>query len=154
MGSCAARRAVGLHAATPAIERPIVLEHDAAVEGAPRHGPGRDAGAVVTGVVHGGALQAADPAQRIETVETSVVAGPEGPAVPQSARADERALREVSAEHLERSKLVVLGLATRDPQDTKSDDWQYERQLAGTLLSDTRLYRLAAQDRGISDVAR
>ncbi len=65
----------------------------------------------------------------------------------------ERSLREVSAEHLERSKLVVLGLATLDPK-AKAADWQYERQLAGTLLSDTRLYRMAAQDRGMTDVAR
>jgi hypothetical protein len=65
----------------------------------------------------------------------------------------EQSLREVSAAHLERSKLVVLGLATRDPLRTKANDWQYERRLAGTLLSDTRLYRMAAQDRGVSDVA-
>ena len=63
------------------------------------------------------------------------------------------ALREISAEHLERSKLVVLGLATRDPRETRPADWQYERQLAGSLLADTRLYRLAAQERGMSDVA-
>jgi hypothetical protein len=66
----------------------------------------------------------------------------------------EKSLREVSAEHLERSKLVVLGLATRDPLRTTANDWQYERRLAGTLLSDTRLYRMAAQDRGVTDVAR
>lgn len=69
-------------------------------------------------------------------------------------RTPEQAFREVSLEHLERSKLVVLGLATRDPRETSSADWQYERILAGTLLPDTRLYRLAAQDRGVSDVAR
>lgn len=66
----------------------------------------------------------------------------------------EQALREVSAEHLERSKLVVLGLATRDPHQTRAADWQFERQLAGSLLPDTRLYRLAAQERGVADVAR
>jgi Putative zinc-finger len=66
----------------------------------------------------------------------------------------ERALRDVSAEHLERSKLVVLGLATRDPQQTRAADWEYERQLAGTLLPETRLYRMAAQERGVADVAR
>jgi hypothetical protein len=63
------------------------------------------------------------------------------------------ALREVSAEHLERSKLVVLGLAARDPRKTQASDWQYERKLAGTLLPETRLYRLAAQERGVADVA-
>ncbi len=63
------------------------------------------------------------------------------------------ALREVSAEHLERSKLVVLGLAARDPQHTSAADWQYERRLAGSLLAETRLYRLTAQERGVPDVA-
>ena len=109
---------------------------------------------VVTGVFMAARFKAADPAQRITPVQSGVVTGPEVPASPQAAKADERALREVSAEHLERSKLVVLGLATRDPHETTSADWQYERQLAGTLLSDTRLYRLTAQDRGVSDVAR
>jgi hypothetical protein len=65
-----------------------------------------------------------------------------------------QSLREVSVEHLERSKLVVLGLTSRDPEQTSAADWQYERRLAGTLLSDTRLYRMAAQDRGVADVAR
>jgi anti-sigma factor RsiW len=63
-----------------------------------------------------------------------------------------RALRERSAEHLERSKLVVLGLATRDPN--ARSDWQYERALAGTLLTDTRLYRQAAIQGGAPDVER
>jgi len=72
-----------------------------------------------------------------------------------TAKADrgDRALREGSVEHLERSKLVVLGLATRDPH-TRARDWQYERTLAGTLLSDTRLYRQAAMQEGAADVAR
>lgn len=65
-----------------------------------------------------------------------------------------QSLREGSVEHLERSKLVVLGLTSRDPRHTTAEDWQYERRLAGTLLPDTRLYRLAAQDRGVADVAR
>jgi Putative zinc-finger len=66
----------------------------------------------------------------------------------------DRSLKEGTAEHLERSKLVVLGLATRDPQRTTAADWEYERQLAGNLLTDTRLYRMQAQDRGLTDVAR
>ncbi|HET7696491.1 MAG TPA: hypothetical protein VFK57_12330 [Vicinamibacterales bacterium] len=65
-----------------------------------------------------------------------------------------QSLREGSVEHLERSKLVVLGLSARDPERTSADDWQYERRLAGSLLADTRLYRMAAQDRGVADVAR
>jgi len=80
----------------------------------------------------------------------STIAGP----VSATPKAPDQALRAVSAEHLERSKLVVLGLATRDPLHTTADDWQYERRLAESLLSDTRLYRIAAQDRGVSDVAR
>jgi putative zinc finger protein len=71
----------------------------------------------------------------------------------QKAAPSDRALREGSAELLERSKLVVLGLATRDPR-ARSQDWQYERALAGTLLNDTRLYRQAAVQGGASDVAR
>lgn len=70
-----------------------------------------------------------------------------------SVATDVKALREVSAEHLERSKLVVLGLANRNPQQTHAADWQFERQLAGSLLPETRLYRLTAQERGVSDVA-
>jgi putative zinc finger protein len=62
------------------------------------------------------------------------------------------ALREVAAEHIERSKVVVLGLAMRDPR-AQPDDWEYERRLAGSLLSDTRLYRRAAQQKGMNDVA-
>ena len=64
-----------------------------------------------------------------------------------------RALREGSVEHLERSKLVVLGLATRDPH-ARAADWEYERTLAGSLLTDTRLYRQAAVQGGVSDVER
>jgi len=71
---------------------------------------------------------------------------------PAAAAADP--LREATAEHLERSKLVVLGLTALDPRQTRAADWQYERQLAGTLLDDTRLYRQAAQQRGMADVAR
>src|SRR5262249_23471935 len=39
-------------------------------------------------------------------------------------------LREVTTQHLERSKLVVLGLTALDPRQTHAADWQYERQLA------------------------
>jgi hypothetical protein len=73
---------------------------------------------------------------------------------PRPAAAAADPLREATAEHLERSKLVVLGLTALDPRQTRAADWQYERQLAGTLLDDTRLYRQAAQQRGMTDVAR
>jgi hypothetical protein len=59
-----------------------------------------------------------------------------------------------SEQHFERSKLVVLGLASKDPREASATDWAFERQLAGTLLGDTRLYKLAAQQRGLTNIAR
>ena len=59
----------------------------------------------------------------------------------------------LSEEHFERSKLVVLGLATKDPEDRHPSDWAYERELASSLLNDTRMYRLAAEDRGLANIA-
>jgi len=60
----------------------------------------------------------------------------------------------LSEQHFERSKLVVYGLANKDAHRSLPQDWAYERQLASTLLSDTRLYRLAAEERGLKSVAR
>jgi hypothetical protein len=68
-------------------------------------------------------------------------------------RGPTRALAALSEQHFEKSKLVVLGLVARDPDHTKAKDWAYERDLAGSLLEDTRLYRRAAQERGLSDIA-
>jgi hypothetical protein len=59
----------------------------------------------------------------------------------------------LSEEHFERSKLVVLGLATKDPSDRRASDWTYEREHASSLLNDTRMYRLAAEDRGLMNIA-
>jgi Putative zinc-finger len=59
----------------------------------------------------------------------------------------------MTEEHFERSKLVVLGLATKDPNRGNAADWAYERELASSLLDDTRLYRLAAEDRGLDSLA-
>ncbi len=103
---------------------------------------------VTIGVLMAARFRAATPPVRVAVAQPNPIA-----ALAPTAAAPDQSLREVSAEHLERSKLVVLGLATRDPHSS-ADDWQYERRLAGTLLSDTRLYRMAAQDRGVSDVAR
>jgi hypothetical protein len=109
---------------------------------------------VVTGVFMAARFGAKDPADARSSAPNAAVQT-ETPAQPAPiAAAANQSLREGSAEHLERSKLVVLGLVTRDPDHTRSEDWQYERRLAGTLLADTRLYRMAAQDRGVSDVAR
>jgi hypothetical protein len=62
-------------------------------------------------------------------------------------------LASVSARHLERSKLVVLGLATREADLSERSDWAYERELATSLLNDTRLYRMAAEQRGLTSLA-
>lgn len=59
----------------------------------------------------------------------------------------------LSEEHFGRSKLVVLGLATKDSERATSADWTYERELAARLLTDTRLYRMAAEDRGLRSIA-
>jgi len=59
----------------------------------------------------------------------------------------------LSEEHFERSKLVVLGLATKDAAEERAPDWAYERGLASSLLDDTRMYRIAAEDRGLADIA-
>jgi anti-sigma factor RsiW len=116
-----------------------------------RWSPGRLAGlAAMLTLVAIGVLLAA----RFRAPAAPRVARETPAAVPAQQRtALDRALREGSAEHLERSKLVVLGLATRDPR-ALPDDWLYERTLAGTLLADTRLYRQAALHDGAGDVAR
>ena len=62
-------------------------------------------------------------------------------------------LRAVGEKHFERSKLVVLGLATRESAETSAADWAYERELAGSLLKDTRLYRQAAEEHGLTALA-
>ena len=69
-------------------------------------------------------------------------------------RSADAAFLALSDQHFERSKLVVLGLATKDPADVSGGNWEYERELAGTLLTDTRLYRLAAEERGLGSLAR
>lgn len=74
------------------------------------------------------------------------------PAAVQAPSSDD-ALTQVSGLHFERSKLVVLGLATKDPADSASADWNYERSLAASLLDDTRIYRQAAEGRGMRSLA-
>lgn len=59
----------------------------------------------------------------------------------------------VGEQHFERSKLVVLGLSAKAPAGVDVADWAYERALAGSLLNDTRLYRLAAEQRGLTSLA-
>lgn len=55
--------------------------------------------------------------------------------------------------HFERAKLVVLGLAMKDPADAGAGDWDHERALAAELLPQTRLFRLSALDRGETALA-
>ena len=64
------------------------------------------------------------------------------------------AFASLSEQHFDRAKLVVLGLANKDAGDGLAAEWEYERELASTLLADTRLYRLAAEDRGMKQLAR
>jgi hypothetical protein len=62
-------------------------------------------------------------------------------------------LRSAGEKHFERSKLVVLGLAGREQEEANPSEWAYERQLATSLLNDTRLYRMAAEERGLQALA-
>ncbi len=82
----------------------------------------------------------------------SAIARPALPStLPALESADTAGFEAVTEQHLERSKLVVLGLAAKDPD--RSGDWGYERGLAGQLLTDTRMYRMAAEDRGLGSIA-
>ncbi len=77
-----------------------------------------------------------------------------GPALRGAAEpASDPGLRSLSREHFQRSKLVVLGLATRDLARAGDEEWAYERDLAGALLNDTQLYRMAAEERGMHALA-
>ena len=73
------------------------------------------------------------------------------PAVPE--RSADVAFAALSEQHFERSKLVVLGLANKDAHHAREADWAYERGLASNLLSDTRVYRQAAEERGMTSLA-
>ena len=89
------------------------------------------------------------------SVESAIPAPPAGEAVQPVRHASlttdpDPGLLAVSGQHFERSKLVVLGLVTKTGQQ---DDWAYERELASSLLGDTRLYRLAAEERGMQPLA-
>jgi hypothetical protein len=98
---------------------------------------------VVAGVMF--AIHSARPAP------PSIVA--EAPVVPAAVTADGDGFTALSEEHLQRSKLVVLGLAAKDPSLATPADWMYERGLAASLLTDTRMYRMAAEDRGLRPMA-
>jgi hypothetical protein len=82
-----------------------------------------------------------------------VESGQTGPREIASPRPANAGLVSLSGQHFERSKLVVLGLATKDATKPGEDSWGYERELASTLLDDTRLYRQAAEERGMKTLA-
>ena len=92
-------------------------------------------------------------ATRVEAPSATVAPLPAAdPGAPASARQSDP-FAAISEQHFERSKLVILGLASRDPHNSSSSDWAYERQLAGALLDDTRLYKQAAEARGLGPLA-
>ena len=61
--------------------------------------------------------------------------------------------RDAALQHLDRSKIVLLGLANKDAGAVSPDDWAYERSLAASLLPDTRLLRLSALEAGDAELA-
>lgn len=96
----------------------------------------------------------ADPAPAVERAagrDVRPVADAAGEPAP--AWTPEAAFASLSEQHFERSKLVVLGLASKDPEEARAGEWAYERDLASALLGDTRLYRLAAEERGMTSLA-
>jgi hypothetical protein len=75
-------------------------------------------------------------------------------AVDRSPGAQVRAnVRDAAIHHLDRSKIVLLGLANKDAGAVSADDWAYERSLAASLLPDTRLLRLSALEAGDAELA-
>ena len=84
---------------------------------------------------------------------TVVDARAAGDAVSTDGVIEHAGLISVGTRHLERSKLVVLGLAAKESAGSELSDWAYERERATSLLNDTRLYRLAAEERGLTSLA-
>ena len=107
---------------------------------------------VTAGVVYV-ARVASRPATSPVTDVAQHTAPASAPSVPPSERSADAAFAALSEQHFERSKLVVLGLANKDPRRAGEADWAYERELATNLLSDTRLYRQAAEARGLRTLA-
>ena len=59
----------------------------------------------------------------------------------------------MSEQHFERSKLVILGLASRDPHNSSSSDWAYQRQLAGRCSTIRGCTNRSAEARGLESLA-
>ena len=118
--------------------------------------------ALITLVTAGGAYLAThqrlapagpDAAAQVEPASRPVDSPALAPSSAERPGPRDTAFAAVSEQHFERSKLVILGLASRDAHTTSSADWAYERQLAETLLDDTRLYKQAAEARGLGSLA-
>jgi hypothetical protein len=112
---------------------------------------------VTSGVVYVARHAAPEGARPVSApLTTHTTASPE-PAPsrpsPRAAEMPESGFAALSEQHFERSKLVVLGLANKDVKAVNEADWAYERGLATNLLDDTRLYRMAAEERGMTTVA-
>jgi hypothetical protein len=111
--------------------------------------------AALLGIVTSGVAFVARSASRPALEPPGAVAGvhePQASRLSPPGEAD-AAFAALSEQHFERSKLVVLGLATKDPRQVREDDWAYERGLASDLLSDTRVYRQVAEQRGLKALA-
>jgi hypothetical protein len=85
--------------------------------------------------------------------QRAILGPPAGPVAMGQPAISDPALEAAAARHFERAKLVVLGIAMKDPALTTASDWEYERHLAGSLLPETRLFRLSAVDRGDARLA-
>jgi hypothetical protein len=101
---------------------------------------------VTMGVVSLVMWRAHEDAQSAEVSSAEDIALDSGPVVSRDA-----AFAALSEQHMERSKLVVLKLAGGRESGA---DLSYERRLAESLLNDTRLYRLTAEERGMMSLAR
>ncbi len=100
-----------------------------------------------------GVVLAMQATHRADAPAAAAVAARTAAPAPHSVEADTAAFQAVTEEHFERSKLVVLGLAAKDPARAGAADWGYERELAARMLTDTRMYRMAAEDRGLGSIA-
>ena len=108
-------QAVGAARPLQEAPRPAVLEHDGTRWSVRHLVPLAAVLALVTaGITMAARFRSFDASNRA-VIATSSPATTPASAAPAAPQAPDRALREVTAEHLERSKLVVLGLATRDP---------------------------------------
>jgi hypothetical protein len=61
----------------------------------------------------------------------------------------QNALAAAAGQHFGRSKVVLLGLLSKDA-DGAGHDWAYEQGLASSLLPETSLYRMAAEEQGLT----